>query len=326
MALDKFKAPPLPNAPGQWDAQYMRQVLRVLELYFSQLDSNTPNHAQKYTANEFVAAPMLLPDGSYAPGTFTGTDIVATNSIDTNFLTSHTSVTGYERANGVWTDALISYGHRNGRQISEDMMVGSVFANYLYGDGRNVWAPYTVLQSSSNQTLSAIDQAVAVTYTTNNFSDGITVASSSRITVAYAGIYQFTFSLQFQSTNNGTELINVWFRKNGTNIDTSNSQFSIPPRKSAGVPAALIAVTPYMIDLAVNDYVEIMWGSTATTTSLVALSAVSYSAGVTPAIPATPSVIVAVQFVSAKFPTPTYVAPLPVFGFGQIGAISVVVP
>jgi hypothetical protein len=314
MALDKFKAPPLPNAPGQWDAQYMRQVLRVLELYFSQLDSNTPNHAQKYTADTFVG------------GTFTGTDIVATNSIDTNFLTSHTSVTGYERANGVWTDALISYGHRNGRQISEDMMVGNAFANYLYGDGRNVWAPYTVLQSSSNQTLSAIDQAVALIYTTNNFPDGITVASSSRITVAYAGIYQFTFSLQFQSTNTGTELINVWFRKNGTDIATSNSQFSIPPRKSAGVPAALIAVTPYMIDLAANDYVEIMWGSTATTTSLVALSAVSYSAGVTPAIPATPSVIVAVQFVSAKFPTPTYVAPLPVFGFGQIGAISVVVP
>jgi hypothetical protein len=53
MALDKFNAPSLPNPPGQWDAQYMRQVLRVLEIYFSQLDSNTPNHAQKYTADSF---------------------------------------------------------------------------------------------------------------------------------------------------------------------------------------------------------------------------------------------------------------------------------
>lgn len=314
MALDKFKAPPLPNPPGVWDAQYMRQVLRVLELYFSQMDSNTPNHAQKYTADSFVG------------GTFTGTDIVATNSVDTNLLTSHTSVTGYERADGVWTDALISYGHRNGRQISEDMMIGNMFANYLYGDGRNVWTPYTVLENSNSQTLPAIDQAVAVTYTANNFPDGITVASSSRITVTYAGIYLFTFSLQFSSTSTGTELVNVWFRKNGTDIATSNSQFSMPARKSAGVPAALIAVTPYMIDLAAGDYVEIMWGSTATTTSLAALGAVSYSAGVTPTIPATPSAIVAVQFVSAMFPTPIYVAPLPVFGFGQIGAISVTVP
>lgn len=53
MALDKFNAPPLPNPPGTWDAQYMRQVIRVLEVYFSQLDSNTPNHAQKYTADTF---------------------------------------------------------------------------------------------------------------------------------------------------------------------------------------------------------------------------------------------------------------------------------
>lgn len=53
MAMDKFRAPPFPNAPAEWDPLYMRQVVRVLELYFSQLDSNTPNHAQTYTADTF---------------------------------------------------------------------------------------------------------------------------------------------------------------------------------------------------------------------------------------------------------------------------------
>jgi hypothetical protein len=53
MALDKFRASPLPNPPAQYDAQYIRQVLRVLEVYFSQLDSNTPNHAEMYTADTF---------------------------------------------------------------------------------------------------------------------------------------------------------------------------------------------------------------------------------------------------------------------------------
>lgn len=51
MALDNFRASPLPNPPTQWDSQYMRQLIRVLETYFSQLDSNTPNHAQKYTTD-----------------------------------------------------------------------------------------------------------------------------------------------------------------------------------------------------------------------------------------------------------------------------------
>ncbi len=54
MALDRFRAAPIPNPPQQYDPQYMRQVIRVLENYFSQLDSNTPNHAQKYTADQFV--------------------------------------------------------------------------------------------------------------------------------------------------------------------------------------------------------------------------------------------------------------------------------
>ena len=53
MALDRFRAPPLPNPPGEYDPQYVRQLIRALELYFSQLDSNTPNNAQKYTADTF---------------------------------------------------------------------------------------------------------------------------------------------------------------------------------------------------------------------------------------------------------------------------------
>ena len=53
MAMNIFRAAPLPNPPAQWDPQYMRQVIRVLENYFSQMDSNTPNHAQSYTADDF---------------------------------------------------------------------------------------------------------------------------------------------------------------------------------------------------------------------------------------------------------------------------------
>ena len=53
MALDRFRAPPLPNPSGEYDPHYVRQLIRTLELYFSQLDSNTPNNAQKYTADTF---------------------------------------------------------------------------------------------------------------------------------------------------------------------------------------------------------------------------------------------------------------------------------
>jgi hypothetical protein len=54
MALDNFRAPTLPNPPSDYDPQYIRQLIRAIELYFGQLDSTTPNHAEKYTGT-FVA-------------------------------------------------------------------------------------------------------------------------------------------------------------------------------------------------------------------------------------------------------------------------------
>jgi hypothetical protein len=53
MALEQFRAPPLPGPPKDYDPTYVQQLIRVLELYFTQLDSFTPNQAQSYRADNF---------------------------------------------------------------------------------------------------------------------------------------------------------------------------------------------------------------------------------------------------------------------------------
>lgn len=53
MALEKFRAAPLPIPGIEYDQQYMLQLIRVIGLYFSQLDSLTPNQAQSYRADNF---------------------------------------------------------------------------------------------------------------------------------------------------------------------------------------------------------------------------------------------------------------------------------
>ena len=63
MALERFKAAPLPNPPAQYDPQYVRQLIRVIEIYFNQLDSNTPNQAQSYRADTFYGGTL---DGIFA--------------------------------------------------------------------------------------------------------------------------------------------------------------------------------------------------------------------------------------------------------------------
>lgn len=311
MALDKFRASPLPNPPTQWDPQYMRQVIRVLELYFSQLDSNAANHASKYTADEFVG------------GSFTGTEINATD-VTTITLSAEQAQVAYQTSDSITTDELVSYGHRNGRQISDDIMATSFYGGAFYGDGRHINTPYNQLVSNSSQTAASVADAYAVTLDTSDFPDGISISSGSRIVFAQPGIYNITYSIQLKNTNNDLETIDIWLRKGGVDIANTNTRFAIPARKSTGAPSYLVAVTPIMVDIsAANQYIEIMWRVSNTAVSIEQLPAVAASPGVTPAIPATPSVIIGVTFISAQFPPVTRVAPLPVFGFGEIGDISV---
>lgn len=311
MALDKFRAAPLPNPPAQWDPQYMRQVIRVLETYFSQLDSRAFNNAEQYSADRFIG------------GSFTGT-VITSDGVYTDLLSAESAYIGYQASDGVYTEALISNGHLNGNQISDKIMATDVYAGHFYGNGEYINLPYNQFQSNTDQTAANTYTAYAITYDVSDYPDGISLSSGSHINVAHDGIYLFTFSIQFQNDTNATETVDVWFRKNGTDVANSNSQFSLPARKSAGTPASLIAVTPFMIDLNPGDYIEIMWRPSVTTLSIQQLPAVTASPGVTPAIPATPAVLLTAQFVSAQFPPVTRVAPLPVFGFGQVGDISVV--
>lgn len=229
MAMDKFRFPPLSNAPSAYDAQYIRQVLRTLEIYFSQLDSRTPNNAEKYTADEFIG------------GTFTGT---------------------------------------------------------FSGTGLGITVPYGQFQSNAGQTAAAIDVAYAITYSASDFTGGVTLSSGSRLTVPNAGVYVVNFSIQLVNNTAATQDVDIWLRKNGTDIPATNSRFGLQPRKSAGNPSHIIAATPVMVQLAASDYIQIMWHVTNTGVSVEAVPAVAYSAGVTPAHPATPSAIVQVEYVS----------------------------
>jgi len=312
MALDRFKAAPLPNAPTQYDPQYMRQLIRVLETYFSQLDSRAANNAEKYTADFFVG------------GSFSGTSINAT-SVATTTLSAVQAQINYQDSDGIRTSALISDGHRNGAQISNQIMSNMVYADFLHGDGRFVSTPYNQLTSDQDQTAASVAVAYALTLNGDEFPNGISVVSSSRITFAQQGIYNVSYSIQFKNTTNDQQDIDIWLRYNGADIANSNSRFTIPARKSAGDPSHLIAVTPIVVDIpADNGYVQIMWRVEDTGVSVEHFPAVAASPGVTPAIPATPSAIVGITHISAQFPPVTRVAPLPVFGFGEIGAISVI--
>jgi len=159
--------------------------------------------------------------------------------------------------------------------------------------GRFVNNPYGAFQDSTDQVAANTTTAYPVTFNTTDFSNGVTIASGSRITVANDGIWNLQFSIQFTNTTNASQDVDVWFRVNGTNAANSNSRFGFAPRKGAGDPYHTIAAMNYFLSLNALDYVEIMWRPTD-----VGVTIEQYAAGTSPTRPAVPSAIVTISFVS----------------------------
>ena len=159
--------------------------------------------------------------------------------------------------------------------------------------GRFINMPYGAFQDSTDQVAANTTTAYAITFDTTDFNNGVTLSNSSRLNVSQSGIYNIQFSVQLVNTTNASVDVDIWFRKNGTNIDKSNSRFGLAPRKSLGDPFHLIGAINFFVSLDTNDYVELMWR-----TSDVGAYIEHYAASSTPTRPAIPSVIATVTFVS----------------------------
>ena len=159
--------------------------------------------------------------------------------------------------------------------------------------GKYLNVPYGAFQDGTDQTAANTTTAYAITFDTTDYSNGITLSNTSRLNVSQGGLYNVQFSVQFKNTTNDTQDVEVWFRKNGSDIAKSNSRFGLAPRKSAGDPSHTVAALNYFVDLAENDYLQLMWRP-----SDVGVSIEQYPAGTSPTRPATPSVIATVSFVS----------------------------
>jgi hypothetical protein len=154
--------------------------------------------------------------------------------------------------------------------------------------------PYGAFQDSTDQSAASTTVAYPITFNTTDFSNGVSVASNSRITVTDAGIYNLQFSIQLKNTTNDGQDVDIWFRKNGTNIDNSNSRFHLVARKGSGDPSHIIAALNFFVDMAANDYVEIVWRTENTGVSIEA-----FGTSASPTRPAIPSAIATMSFVSA---------------------------
>ena len=136
-------------------------------------------------------------------------------------------------------------------------------------------------QFESHVDQTAVSANVAYTANMNNaasFNTGITIASSTNVTVAAAGVYSINTSIQFANSDSSNHNSTFWFRKNGTNIANSASTISVPKIADGGKTLAQVTIFESM---SINDYVQLIWSVDNIAVSL------DYSAasGVIPEIP-----------------------------------------
>lgn len=146
---------------------------------------------------------------------------------------------------------------------------------------------YGGFSDTTSQPISVVNTPQAITFNTTDVSNGVSRGSpTSRIVCANAGLYNFQFSMQLNSSSSNNQIVYIWPRINGTDVTNSGSIVTV-----AGNNAKVIPSWNFQLTLTAGQYFELMIASDSTNISLY-----HQVAQTSPfAMPAVPSVILTVN-------------------------------
>ena len=94
---------------------------------------------------------------------------------------------------------------------------------------------------------------------------GSTSPFNTYIKTENAGVYNIQFSAQIDKTDGGEDNIDIWIRKNGTDLIDTATALTLPTNNSR-----LVAAWNWFVQSAANDYYQIIWKSADTNMRLLA--------------------------------------------------------
>ena len=157
--------------------------------------------------------------------------------------------------------------------------------------GSNLRFPNGAFYDTTTQTAAAINTAYAMKLNSTTVSSEVSVSPSAntKIVVGIAGVYNFQFSVQLDSTTGAAQYIYIWVRVNGADIPNSASKVAIQGTAAQSIPS-----WNFVLPMNANDSLEFMWAVSDTSVRILAAAAVA-------PVPAIPSVIATATFVSALY-------------------------
>lgn len=172
--------------------------------------------------------------------------------------------------------------------------------------GSTISFPYISASDSAIQYATAANTPTVIKWSTLESGSGFTLNLDNTATAQYSGIYKITYSLQFANNDNNAHDSIVWLRVNGNttaaDVVDSSTIFTVPARKSAGVPTYVCGYSEVVFALNAGDSVGLWWGTDQAATSGGATGNYIYyrAAQAAPmAYPVTPSAIGSITFLSA---------------------------
>jgi hypothetical protein len=282
MALNlNFKNSPLPNPPAQFDAQYVRQMIRVLEIYFDQLDAWNLQVYNALTSNN--GGQIVFP---YFSGYQNGNTALTGNI--TNVSTTPipvTSTTGFESSGFIIIEnEIIQYTGKTTTTFTGITRGVKSTTNVAHNTGAAVSEAAGVTAGSSAS--AKIDNVVSSHQITCTPPD-------SKVYFSKPAVYNIQFSMQLLNYSNAEDNVTVWFKKNNIDIPESSSIEQVNAKHGSS-PGATIMALNYVDEFAAGDYFELYWASDSGNTVLA-----TYPPGTSPVHPASPSMILTVTYASA---------------------------
>ena len=174
--------------------------------------------------------------------------------------------------------------------------------------GRYIEFPHIAASDGAVQYATAANTPTIIKWNSLDAGSGFTLNTNNTATALIAGTYKITYSLQFANTDNAAHDAIVWLRINGSSpssandVPNSTTIFTLPARKSAGIPSYVCGYSEVVFDLNEGDSVGLWWGTDQAATSGGATGIyIYYRAAQTAPMPypAVPSAIGSITFVSA---------------------------
>ena len=158
----------------------------------------------------------------------------------------------------------------------------------------STYFPYGAFQDTTDQSIATITATANISLNVTDYALGTSLVDGYKIRVDYSGLYNVQFSIQLANADSQIQDIDIWLRKNGSDVAGSNSKFSVDS-KHGSINGHVIAALNFNIELAKDDYVSLAWATTSTSVTVEHLAAQT-----SPTRPATPSAIVTIQYLSAN--------------------------